>query len=97
MLIKLLKQQIINKQGNEDNQLVISYKCAAIQISTSQLALLETWLLGKAKSTDENLASAIKNVGWDTKRLSSYRSLIEQRAMWLTVYHWFNMLRTFTY
>lgn len=60
MLIELLEQQIIIKLDKGDKQLIISYQHAAIQISGSQLALLDAWLLGKATSTDQNLALAMQ-------------------------------------
>ena len=60
MLTELLEQQILDRLSTGHEQIIISAHHAAIQIAAAQLALLDTWLLGKAKSTDKNLALAMK-------------------------------------
>ncbi|TDF38399.1 TetR/AcrR family transcriptional regulator [Alteromonadaceae bacterium M269] len=60
MLIELLEQQIIENLNANQKQILISEAHAATQIAASQLALLDTWLLGKAASSDKKLAEAMK-------------------------------------
>jgi AcrR family transcriptional regulator len=60
ILIESLNEQIANNLKQSNRQIIISTNHAASQIAGSQLALMETWLLGKAKTTDMNLAVAMK-------------------------------------
>lgn len=60
MLTQLLEQQITLALKEKNQRLIITNDHAASQIAEAQLALIHPWLLGKAKSSDRNLAVAIK-------------------------------------
>lgn len=59
-LTDLLEEQIKIKQQETMVELIISTHHAATQIAESQIALMNIWLLGEAKSSVENLALALK-------------------------------------
>ena len=59
-LTELLETQIKIKQQETMAELIISARHAATQIAESQVALMNIWLLGEAKSSVENLALALK-------------------------------------
>lgn len=60
MLTELLEKQITLTLRKQNHKLIISNRHAATQIAEAQLAPLHPWLLGKAESSDKNLAVAIK-------------------------------------
>jgi AcrR family transcriptional regulator len=60
-LTGLIEERINKIVDTNNSTLIIEPHHAAIQIAEAQLALLRTWLTGKAKCNDSNLAMAIKN------------------------------------
>jgi AcrR family transcriptional regulator len=60
ILIDALNDKIIDNLKKSNRKIIISTYHAAAQIGASQLTLMEIWLLGKAKSSDENLAFTMK-------------------------------------
>jgi AcrR family transcriptional regulator len=60
-LTELIEKRINIIVEKNNATLIIEPRHAAIQIAEAQLALLRTWLTGKAKSNDSNLSKAIKN------------------------------------
>jgi len=60
-LTELLTENITKQIENQQAKLLIQVELLAIQISEAQLALLRTWLSGKAQTKAETLACAIKN------------------------------------
>jgi len=60
-LTELIETRIDTIITSNKTALIIEPHHAAIQIAEAQLALLRTWLTGKAKCNDTNLAMAIKH------------------------------------
>lgn len=60
MLVELIEHEIAITLAKNNHELLISNKHAANQIAESQLALVNIWLLGRAKSSDRNVALAMK-------------------------------------
>ncbi len=59
-LTELIEARIDKIIATNNTVLIIEPHHAAMQIAEAQLALLRTWLTGKAKCNDTNLAMAIK-------------------------------------
>lgn len=60
-LTELIESRIDEIITTNNTALIIEPHHAAIQIAEAQLALLRTWLTGKAQCNDTNLAMAIKH------------------------------------
>lgn len=73
ILIDALNEKIIDNLKNSNRKLIISTHHAAAQIAASQLTLMEMWLLGQAKSSDENLAFTMKKTS-----LGLFNALVQE-------------------